>query len=130
MKPQEIYDKVKEHLLKQGARSLLVDNPNGTCAYRGGNGAMCAAGILIKDEHYDEELETKSTVYYKVSAALRKSGIDVDKEEVKRLVENLQELHDGIEPENWERAFNELSCADMSTDNNCVSYLSVRLEKE
>lgn len=46
---QEVFTQIKDHLLKQGERSLLpaiYDN----CAYRGADGKKCAAGCLMTDE--------------------------------------------------------------------------------
>ena len=52
---QEVFNIVSTHLLTQGQMSL---NTNGDCAYRGENGLMCAAGILIPDEAYRPGMET------------------------------------------------------------------------
>lgn len=52
---QELFNIVSAHLLKQGKMSL---NADGLCAYRGENGLMCAAGILIPDEAYRPNMET------------------------------------------------------------------------
>ena len=50
MTPQEIFDTVGVHLLtmKEQSRSQI----DKTCAYRGDNGARCAAGIILPDEYY------------------------------------------------------------------------------
>jgi hypothetical protein len=61
MDRQEIFDKVKAHLLEQGCRS--VDPPvHGAawCKYRGPRGLKCAIGALIPDEVYDPRMEMKS----------------------------------------------------------------------
>ena len=52
---QELFNKVSLHLLTQGQMSL---NADGLCAYRGENGLMCAAGVLIPDEAYTPNMET------------------------------------------------------------------------
>lgn len=49
MNAQEIFDKVVNHLRKQGHRSLSED---GRCLYRGSNGDKCAIGCIISDEDY------------------------------------------------------------------------------
>lgn len=54
MTEQEIFDKVAEHLQKQGHRAL---NEDGVCVYRGKNGTKCAVGALIPDELYDSKIE-------------------------------------------------------------------------
>ncbi len=53
---QEIYDKVRKHLLTQNKKAL---NPEGTrCRYRAtSDGARCAIGCLIPDELYSLNME-------------------------------------------------------------------------
>lgn len=55
MTPQEIFDTVKDHLSGMKYRSYF----NGTCRYRGRNGAKCAVGCLIPDAVYNVKMETK-----------------------------------------------------------------------
>lgn len=54
MNRQEIFNKLWDHFVVQG-------NPQSTngnvCLYRGPNGARCAAGVVLPDEHYDPKLE-------------------------------------------------------------------------
>ncbi len=54
MSAQELFEKVANHLLKQGKRSI---DSNGYCLYRSDDGLMCAAGILIPNEVYHESFE-------------------------------------------------------------------------
>jgi hypothetical protein len=49
MNQQEIFDKVAVHLFEQGKQANKDD---GTCAYRGEAGTMCAVGCLIPDAMY------------------------------------------------------------------------------
>jgi hypothetical protein len=58
MKPQEIFDKVVEHLAKQGRHSLSRNKLH--CLYRGPDGLMCAVGCLIPDEMYDPTIESQT----------------------------------------------------------------------
>ena len=44
---QEVFDRSKDHLLKQGVRSA---SDFGRCKYRGPEGLMCAAGIFLRPE--------------------------------------------------------------------------------
>jgi hypothetical protein len=46
--PQEIFDIVYLHLMAQGKPSMSKDNK--MCCYRGEDGTMCAAGVLIPDD--------------------------------------------------------------------------------
>jgi hypothetical protein len=91
MNSQEIYNNVKNHLIAQGRRSEDTDN---TCMYRSADGAMCAAGCLIRDEFYDKRLEGKRVHDPGVMKMLANSGID--KLDL-HLVAELQRLHD-LEP--------------------------------
>ena len=54
MTPQEIFDTVVTHLRGMEKPSAYGD---GSCAYRGMDGAKCAAGVLIPDEIYSPEME-------------------------------------------------------------------------
>lgn len=98
MTRQEIYDKVKAHLLAQKKRSITEDP--GSCAYRGVGGLKCAAGALIDDEHYRSDLEGCTCEELSVVAALRRSGVrytDID------IVRRLQEIHDFSMPRDWKK---------------------------
>ena len=61
MKPQEIFNKAAVHLM--GMEGPSLDQDSDACVYRGKdddcefNGQMCAVGLFIKDEHYDDDLE-------------------------------------------------------------------------
>ena len=61
MKPQEIFNRASVHLM--GMDGPSVDQDGDACVYRGKdddcefNGQMCAVGLFIADEHYDDDLE-------------------------------------------------------------------------
>ena len=61
MKPQEIFNKAAVHLM--GMEGPSLDQDADACVYRGRdedcefNGQMCAVGLFIADEHYDDDLE-------------------------------------------------------------------------
>ena len=83
---QEVFDQVPTHLLKQGVKSL---DPIGSCRYREGN-LMCAAGCLIAEDEYSEEME----------------GYNWGKEEIfpdthRSLIKSLQDVHDRTPTEDW-----------------------------
>jgi len=64
MTPQEIFDTVAKHLFTQGCRSMeLNEDPEAACLYRGPEGRMCAAGVLIPDELYSPDMEYKNIAY-------------------------------------------------------------------
>ena len=104
MTDQELFDKIKSHLLKQGRRSL---NAEGKCAYRSADGAQCAVGCLIKDEHYDPSLEGQGVWSLEMKSILWQYGIVASQS--LRLLNSLQELHDYNDPENWEAKLNEVA---------------------
>jgi hypothetical protein len=67
-KMQSDLNKMHDHLINQGRRSVVVmydadtypRDPAVACAYRGDDGAMCAVGCLISDGLYDPEMENLS----------------------------------------------------------------------
>lgn len=99
---QEIYDKVKAHLLAQGKPA--VDWRTSQCRYRAAGGLKCAVGCLIKDEAYAEEIEGTVLPYspwrsdgslFPIIRALRDSGIDVvESGTTRHLLRELQRAHD------------------------------------
>lgn len=103
---QEIYDKVKKHLLEQNVRSMWNSSE---CAYRGQNGTKCAAGCLIKDEYYHPSFESKNALETNVAASLANSGVDMFNEADRSLVTSLQNIHDFELPINWENLLIELA---------------------
>ena len=50
---QEVFDQVATHLLTQNERSL----DGASCSYRNCDGLKCAAGCLISDDEYDNQME-------------------------------------------------------------------------
>lgn len=113
---QEIFDRVAQHLMQQGQKSLTLDGDR--CAYRDPRGLRCAAGILIPDDLYhpdmekcrvltDDELDgclrSGDMVYYneakRICEALRAGG--VRGEEAFKMVRQLQVVHDHFRPIGW-----------------------------
>ena len=96
---QQVFDKVALHLLTQKKPSM-----NGSeCMYRGADGTMCAVGCLIKDEHYDDYIESKGVASDYVVEVLAKS-LNTDKSTISGYVgmlTNLQILHDARGPDIW-----------------------------
>ena len=94
---QRVYNTVRDHMIKQSARSLLPGS-DGTCAYRGADGLMCAVGVLIKDEHYSPNMEGKDA--YTVAHALELSGIRASTDMLDML-QSLQYVHDDMDVDTW-----------------------------
>ena len=106
MTQREVFDKVKNHLLVQGARA---QDGVGACQYRDDEGLMCAVGCLISDEHYSTALEGHSIRRANmepepgtqlVRDALVNSGVVLDASTIDMLYD-LQLLHDETWPESW-----------------------------
>lgn len=108
MTPQEIFTKVATHLLTQNKKSTYDVSFSTNCAYRGAGGTSCAVGCLIKDEHYDPEIEGEAATSSLVRLALSASGIPITPEALSLLSE-LQNLHDFTHPEIWPTALAELA---------------------
>jgi hypothetical protein len=107
-----IFERCARHLLKQGRQSRILSEElrvGNIFAYRGDDGLMCGVGCLIADEHYSPELEAQSVDSNIVRYALRRSGVEVDTRwfvgpdcySVSGMLQEVQELHDGAEPETW-----------------------------
>lgn len=99
MTEQEIFDKVKSHLLSQGKKSFQGIS----CAYRGDDGLKCAIGCLISDENYSSSLEGWTVGEASVLQALYGSGLGeiVWTERGQRLMLALQSVHDDCDPVDW-----------------------------
>ena len=105
---QEIYNKVRAHLLTQMKKSQL---PSGMCAYRGEGGTSCAVGCLIEDEHYSASIEN-APIYCvserhnenlnALTRALVNSIGGYPSDSCIKLLGDLQQCHDRDDPENWE----------------------------
>lgn len=105
----DIYNKVREHLLNQNARSVEPGEYN--CKYRSNIGLKCAIGCLIDDSIYNATLEGYTVYSTNVLDALAKSGISVKGptnfhgyNDNRLLLLTLQALHDKINPEDWREA--------------------------
>lgn len=98
---QEVFDQVATHLLKQGkcSKKRIGNYTIPSCSYRGDNGLKCAAGILIADEEYTLNMDDHEQGTAWSDLVYRKQAPP----EHKQLIEELQDIHDTIEPENWER---------------------------
>lgn len=97
----DIFNYVKEHLLKQNEKS--VDPWSLSCHYRSqkedGKVLMCAVGCLIDDRFYIEEFENSSPNDLRVRQAVE-SSINNWAYNVSLLSE-LQNIHDEYEPDQW-----------------------------
>ena len=132
MNLQEIYNKIKQHLLSQNERSIASvpsihdDEEHDICAYRSDDGNLkCAVGVLISDESYHTNLEDKSFYTPLVASALAKSGIDtgayvhgvselsfddwINESPDRALLNGAQAIHDTVEVDGWQDAMERLA---------------------
>jgi hypothetical protein len=85
---QEVFDQVKDHLLKQGKQA----NSGFGCLYKTEDGLKCAAGCFIADDEYSQGFEG-------FSWATVAQRVEVTKHA--KLISGLQSIHDTIDPEHW-----------------------------
>jgi hypothetical protein len=98
----EIITRAMDGIIAQGAKSQRDDPDTGiACVYRAENGLKCAAGHLIKDEHYDSKWNGYGCRSGYVREALYKSGVNVDDIMVMHLVGRLQDIHDNESISEW-----------------------------
>ena len=97
----DVFNYVKEHLLKQNEKSL--DPWSLSCYYRAqkenGDVLMCAVGCLMDDNYYSDEFENSSPSDIRVRSVIEKSipnwAYNVS------LLSELQNIHDEYDPDNW-----------------------------
>ena len=93
---QDVFNQVAFHLLNQGERAF-----DGDCVYHAPDGLRCAAGCLISDDEYKDEMEWNSWLDL-VDAGLAPI-------EHANLILDLQNLHDMESPENWADSLSSLA---------------------
>lgn len=113
MSLKDMFNYVKEHLLKQGEHSIIENNTG--CAYRGANGLQCAVGCLIPDSLYELDMEGESSSsllnnYPQVDGYLcDKYGIQPDGyDKMRTLLRSLQTIHDNRDVSIWSEQLDKL----------------------
>jgi hypothetical protein len=95
MNAQEIFDTVKNHLLKQNAKS--VNEEMDICAYRSPDGLKCAIGCLISDKEYSPTMEGLGVEDLSLDfPVLEERFIDHSD-----LLDSLQKVHDRYTTREW-----------------------------
>jgi hypothetical protein len=113
---QETFDKIVRGLWAQGEKCIIL---GGGCAYRNDAGKKCAAGMLMLDEHYNEDLEGASVLSHhemtmdaadRVRQALVLSGVH-DDDWTWAMVSDCQCLHDSdtFEVHQWPDQFGDVA---------------------
>lgn len=105
MTPQEIFTRVKAHLLKQGVRSM----DGRRCGYRGQDGTSCAVGCLIPDSLYHAELEGYAASSLEVGGVLQRAGVLDPGCSYWDLLSALQKCHDHHAPQDWRLELNSIA---------------------
>lgn len=104
MTNQELYTKVRKHLLTQMERSHIFMTVKGeTCLYRGPRGLKCAIGCLIPDTNYTPALESRLAGDTKIIEAAGLNPNNV------QLAVCLQRVHDSLHVSRWEKRLNEIA---------------------
>jgi len=121
---REVFEYVKNHLLKQNEQS----SHGSGCAYRGAYGMSCAVGCLIDDDQYNEGLEDYDVFDGGVIDALLESVGDWLVEVDDRLSDKrilmlrlLQRIHDCTQPYTWEHDLNDLESKIFDDNSDSVS---------
>ncbi len=91
---QEVFNQAAKHLLQQNKKS---GRANIACAYRGEDGAKCAAGCFISDEEY---VKKNFSLYEDRSwqGLVLKKKVPYDHQ---MLIGKLQQVHDHSQPNEW-----------------------------
>jgi hypothetical protein len=94
--PQQIFDKVARHLLKQNAKSY--DHVLGGCVYRAPDGKACAVGCLMTAK---EAALADARVAGSVDALAEDGFLPKRLMPHRRLLRSLQCIHDVHSPAKW-----------------------------
>lgn len=100
---QEVFNQVAEHLLIQGKRSVLTEEPGEACAYRNHLNLKCAAGCLIGDDEYDPKMENETW------GTLCERGTVPSNHRM--LICEIQKIHDTFDVVHWRGQLEQLACS-------------------
>src|SRR3954470_268960 len=106
MNRQEVYNKVKNHLLTQMKVATVEVEFEGkithSCAYRTEEGLKCGIGCLILDDYFKWSFNGQAVTNSEVRKALNLSGIVyVSDSEDEEFLCQIQMIHDEINPDRW-----------------------------
>lgn len=113
MSMQEIFTRSVVHLMRQNAKSVMLNSPTPPtfvpfqhperCAYRGVDGLKCVVGALIPDELYDARMEGQSVSTGGLYDVLARAGVvEVgDAPGKMTMLYDLQRVHDLCAVSNW-----------------------------
>ena len=117
---REIFDFVKDHLLKQGkpAKATLAgDTPVEGCVYRTDDGLSCAVGCMVPDDAVSEMKALGLNEGTAWDELIYQMGWEHHKDsKVQDLLSDLQNLHDDITPRLWAEEFDHIERIAFSED--------------
>lgn len=104
--PRTVFWYVARHLLRQNEKALdYRETQTSVCVYRAPDGKQCAVGCLIADDEYDPGMEQLSVTalitYINRKYAGKEPLLQPIEDDVVRVLDRLQDLHDGTLPANW-----------------------------
>jgi hypothetical protein len=103
---QEVFTKVKNHLLTQRQKSIRDSAQNSRCVYRGPSGLMCAIGCLIPDSKYTKEMdhhEMDVHILMKHFSGIFDDVFDIEDRDIIHMLYSLQSTHDKFPVCDWEK---------------------------
>lgn len=106
MTDQELYDRVKSHLLTQQARAETM--PGGACRYRAPDGRRCAIGCLISDDQYQSKFEGHAVSGAKECCKQLRRAAGISEQQLD-MAESLQGIHDYTAVPLWEGKLRDLA---------------------
>lgn len=104
MTSQEVFDKVVEHLRKQGCKA--ISKVMGGCFFRTEDNLRCSIGCLIEANEYDPRME--GYVLFDLLAMhmdFVPASLKERLEPHKALLNRMMQIHDFVGVELWEAAF-------------------------
>lgn len=127
---------VVRHLLRQNEKSVdYRDTQTSVCVYRAPDGKQCAVGCLIADDEYDpgmEQLSVTALITYINRKYADKAPLQPIEDDTIRVLDRLQDLHDGTSPQNWPEELLHVAQQSriMLTDNERRAILTRNLDYE
>jgi hypothetical protein len=94
---QEIFDQVAVHLLTQKEKSM----DGAACKYRSSDGLKCAAGCLIADDEYSEDIEGSDWQGAVDILIEEDDSADLEANYHTALIAGLQRIHDDSSKLDW-----------------------------
>ena len=102
----EVIRYVRQKLKEQGEKSVAHTVYADQCLYRSPQNLSCAVGHLIDDYNYNSDLEGKMACSTEIINAVSRSMPEWIVNPM--LLEDMREIHDEYEPEDWYEHYTEI----------------------